>query len=198
MSLAVRENTSTLIKPEVLNLASRVLSSGETSNAEEIIELTFSSDKSNQKKAGVLLAQLLPRKPKRPLSYVNDEVSQGPFMGTRYVVHYLCAFTNFLLDCLAKDVGGFKAYVPFGGTLKKLKGKIPEGLYKNLYDYNQIFYRPAKHDYDLYNTDDHLFSLKDAIYCCFITMKLKDEILTLSQRAKSHVEGGYDSIKEKI
>jgi len=57
-------------------------------------------------------------------------------MITRYVVYYLCAYTNALLDSLARDLGGYKKFIPFGRTLNKVKGKIPESLYKNLNSYN--------------------------------------------------------------
>jgi|GEM_PF-2290412 len=116
-------------------------------------------------------------------------------MPTRYVVRDLCAYLDSLLQDLAKDLGGLKRFIPFGGTLKKIEGKISPDLYFKLDTYNKIFYIPAKHNYDLNETlfissepKDHLFSLKDAIYCCFITMKLKEEIFSISETAREQVE----------
>lgn len=198
MAKEVRINTSKNISPLIKAYVQSVLNQIELDNADHVISLAFSENMEDQELSGEILTSLIPQTPKRPLYYVNYEVSHGPHMATRYVVHYLCAFTNRLLDCLAEDLGGYKMLVPFGGTLRKVKGKIPDSLYSNLYEYNKIFYRPAKHDYEPYDDKEHLFSLKDAIYCCFITMKLKEEILLLSKKARDHLNMGHNTIKEKI
>jgi hypothetical protein len=178
----IRTNLSRNINPEIEVLAKKVLIKREIAEAEHIIDLAFSHELEDNKTSGRLLASMIPTRPKRPLYYVNFEVSHGPRMVTRYVVHYLCAYLNTLLDDLAKDYGGFRKFIPFGGTLQKIKGKITPELYDTLDKYNKIYFVPAKHSFDPYDAEDHLFSLKDAIYCCFITMKLRDEIDSLLKK----------------
>ena len=176
MGNEVWENTSRSIKPGVIELANKALDKKIIIEANDVIKLAFSENLDDKKFSGKILSSLIPTNPKRPLYYVNFEVSHGPRMVTRHVVHYLCAYLNTLLDDLAKKLGGLKRFIPFGATLNKIKGKIPSEMYQKLDEYNKIFYVPAKHNFDPYNAKDHLFSLKDAIYCCYITMKLKEEI----------------------
>jgi hypothetical protein len=196
MENEVRVNTDTRVTPEIFKLAGDVLRKETMEEIEFIFTFAFSKDVNKQKISGDFLASLIPDWPKRPLYYVNHEVSLGPRMYTRYVVNYLCAFLNVLLDDCVKDFGGFKKFMPFGRALNKLKGKISEELFNQLDRYNKVFYRPAKHDFELFRVDGHLFSLKDAIYCCFITMKLKDEILEISNSARDLMDINSDFWKK--
>jgi hypothetical protein len=196
MDNEVRTNTDPRVTPEIFKLSKDVLSKETMEEAEFIFANAFSEDVKKQKLSGDFLASLIPNWPKRPLYYINHEVSLGPRMFTRLVVNYLCAFLNVLLDNCVKDFGGFKKFMPFGRSLNKLKGKISEELYNKLDRYNKVFYRPAKHNFELFRVNGHLFSLKDAIYCCFITMKLKDEITEISNSARDLMDINSDFWKK--
>jgi len=184
----VRLNTSTEVNPNIKLFAQEVFNNDEIKEINHVMFLSFSKNLEDNQSAGLILSSIIPTSPKRPLYYVNFEVSHGPQMVTRYVVHYLCAYLNTLLDDLAKDIGGFKRFIPFGGILRKIKGKINPELYDKLDKYNKLFYVPAKHNFNPYDAKDHLFSLKDAIYCCYITMKLKDAIESMSISIKRKVD----------
>jgi len=82
MDYEVRTNLSRGIKPEVEKLAKEILTREEIIQAEGIIALVFSGNPNESDKSGSMLASLIPVRPKRPLYYVNFEVSHGPEMVT--------------------------------------------------------------------------------------------------------------------
>jgi hypothetical protein len=47
---------------------------------------------------------------------------------------------------------------------------------------------PAKHDFDVEAGRPHLFSAKEAVFVCFITKKLAEQIITISSEARKHSE----------
>ncbi len=74
-----------------------------------------------------------------------------------------------------------------GRNLRSLKGRIPNELYSRLTKYDKLIYIPAKHEM-LYKGRRHRFTAKEAVFVCFITMKLGEELKSLSPRARAYSE----------
>lgn len=180
MNGEIRINKSLKTNTEIKIFAKEVLGCDYFKEAETVFNNTVSDDYLKNVNAIEYLKTLVPSRPKRPLYYVNYELSHGKQMQTRIIVSYLGAFMEMNISQLSKELGGFRNFLPFGGVLFRLKGKISNDLYAKLAKYNELFYRQAKHYYENYGKDEHLFSLMDAILCCFITITLYKEISSLA------------------
>jgi hypothetical protein len=177
MNEEARTNTKSNVNSDIKILAKEVLSKEDFETAKNVFNGIISDNYSRNLEAINYLTTLVPRRPKRPLYYVNYELSYGRRMQTRIVVNYLGGFMEMNMAQLSKKVGRFKNFLPFGSVLFRLKGKIPTDLYSGLYKYNKIFYCRAKHYYENYGRNEHLFSLMDAVLCCFVTMNLHKKIV---------------------
>ena len=131
-----------------------------------------------------------------------EEVHQGDFgllvSMTTDARHHLRAFgfsedighyIDQLVKCLAIeklsncDCGN----KPLGNNLHILQNKIPDDLYSNLIIYNKLAYVPAKHDFTVKNRS-HRFTCIEVIFIIFISLKLKDKIIEISEKAREYSE----------
>lgn len=171
----INENRSANM--EIENFAKIVLGEDVFLQATNISNDLFSIEEKIEQKAINYLLNLVPSKPKRPFYYVCGELKEGNGMITREVVFGLGAFLNKQIDSVCKEYNIFKRFLSFGRSLRLLKTEINLDII-NYEFYNKLFNNKAKHDFDEENYDgnDHLFSVKDVVYCCFVTMKLSEEL----------------------
>jgi hypothetical protein len=126
--------------------------------------------------------------PKRPMYYARMYLDDLP-RNTRTVVFYLSSY----IDCLMKHVSSEKGTNILRALFTSLKNNIeyskkvlgPE-LIENLNRYEKFIYTPAKHDFDLRPERPHLFSSREAVSICFVTMKLAKQLINLSDEAKDY------------
>ena len=168
-------------------LAEDVLSEEEIKRAENIAEtLLLDGYRDHAVKA---LQDLIGRTPKRPVYYLNNEIRHLP-EETRDVVRYAGDYIDQLIKHCAHDKGKwrFLAYhSSLGPNLKRLNKILPEKLLSFLTEYNNFIYVRAKHSWDV-GSRPHLFSSKDAVFVCFITKKLAEQIIAVSSEAKIYSE----------
>jgi hypothetical protein len=175
------------INPRIQNLAKEVLNEDERKHAENIAEtLLLDGHRDHAVKA---LQDLIGRTPKRPVYYLNNEIDHLP-EETRDVIRYAGDYIDQLIKHCAHDKGKwrFLAYhSSLGPNLKRLNKILPESLLFILTKYNNFIYVQAKHSWDI-GSRPHLFSSKDAVFVCFITKKLAEQIIAVSSEAKIYSE----------
>lgn len=172
------------IEEDVLKLAQEVLSPTEVSLAEQL-STALVGTKSEKEFAVLKLRILVGNKPKRPVSYLNYELKYLP-RRTRDSTRYLGDYIDKLVKSLAVEKTGNSkcAEVSLNGNIKKLKGKVDEQLLARLFDFNFAMYTPAKHYMKQFKERRHRFTSKEVVYFAFITMKLAEQITTISPLAK--------------
>jgi hypothetical protein len=142
----------------------------------------LSEDLCNGKKtremARIILMNVVKPPPKRPLYYCHYEIRFLP-RWTRNIVRYLGDYID-LLERMAWKKFAQEKYKP-GISPKllreKLKKFIPGELFEKIEEYDKLFWRPSKHDF---NVDESLrrnrFTSRETVYCIFITLELADRI----------------------
>ena len=143
-----------------------------------------------KKQAAILeLKKLVGRRPKRPLYYVCDLHLRNLPRHTRDTIRYLGDYIDHLVKSLAAEKFDNPKHETrsLGGNLRSLRGNISEKLHSNLTKYDKLIYVPAKHDLR-YKNRRHRFTAKEAVFICFITMKLGEELKNLSPRARAYAE----------
>lgn len=184
-----------LINDEIKSLAERLLSNEEIQEADHIaLDLT---KKSTKRLAIRKLQKMVGFWPKRPLYYVNFELNSLPHW-TRDSVRYIGDF----IDVLVKYLAAEKLQNPkcmersLGINLRNLKNKIPESLYFELERYDELIYKPAKHDFSVENRK-HLFTSKEVVLIVYISFKIKDKIIEISEEARKFCEiKNYEGFKD--
>jgi len=183
-----------LIDERIFYLAQSLLNKTEINEAEEL-SICLASSKSKRRYAIYFLKVKTTVTPKRPLYYCCHELGHLPHW-TREAVRYYGDYIDQLIKHLAAEkLNKPKCLtVSLGGNLRTLKGTLPEPLYTYLEVYNNLIYTPAKHVFSVKNRS-HLFTSKEVVFICYITLKLKDEIIKVSQAAKDYSEqkAGYIS-----
>ena len=175
------------IDSEIMTLAEELLSVEDIQKAEELsLALT---NKSTRENAIRTLKKIVGDRPKRPLYYVNNDLNALP-RWTRHTVEDIGHFIDQLVKCLAiekmsKPNCGIK---PLGTNLNMIQNIIPYDLYSELDKYNKLLYVPAKHDFSVKNRS-HRFTCKEAVFSIFISLKLKEKIIDISEEARSYAEG---------
>lgn len=163
------------INPDILAYTEKVLNKNEIAIADEIIEKIVSKNKNLKLEATDLLQSYFGTRPKRPLYYLHHELQFLPNQ-TRGAMRYLGDYIDLLIkEATQKLVSPMKWLLSLGQNTKALKGKIPDELRQNLVEYNRLLYVPAKHVFDT-KGNDHLFSCREIVYTCFITLKLARQI----------------------
>jgi len=178
------------IDPNVEDIAEEVLSEKEIERAENISETLLWDEHKNH--ATGALQDLIGTKPKRPVYYLNNEIRHLP-EETRDVIRYAGDYIDQLIKHFAHEKGRwrFLAYhSSLGPNLKRLNKVLPEKLLSVLAKYNNFIYVQAKHKWDV-GSRPHLFSSKDAVFVCFITKKLAEQIIAISSEAKMYSENKF-------
>jgi len=175
------------IDPNIQDLAEEVLSEQEIRQAENIAEtLLWDGHRDHAVKA---LQNLIGRTPKRPVYYLNNEISHLPGE-TRDVIRYAGDYIDQLIKHCTHDKGKwrFLAYRgSLGSNLKRLNKILPESFLSILTRYNNFIYVQAKHGWNV-GSRPHLFSSRDAVFVCFITKKIAEQVIAISPEAKIYSE----------
>ena len=173
----------------IADIAEEVLSNEEVCKAESIAELLLT--KEHREHAIKTLKNLIGTKPKRPIYYLNDIIDYLP-EHTRDVMRYAGDYIDQLIKHCAHEKGGWRltAYRrSLGPNLKYLKKTLDKPLYNVLNKYNTVYVQ-AKHEWNVKNRP-HLFSSKDAVFMCFITKILSEQIISISSEAKLYSENKF-------
>lgn len=185
----LNERFNLSIKPEIFELAKEVLTESEIEQANILSEKLISKDKKDI--AIQELQNIIGMRPKRPIYYLNHEITYLP-EETRDVVRYAGDYIDQLMKDCAHEKGklSFLAfYTSLGGNIKRSKKVLGQKLYNALTGYNRFIYVPAKHEFDVDKDRPHLFSAKEAVFVCFMMKKLAEQIIAISQQARRYSEG---------
>ena len=175
------------IEGEVLKLAKEILSDLQIKEADQISE-ELAESKSKKNKARKELKQVMHFGPKRPMYYLQRELSDLP-RWTRDAMRYLGDYVDHLVKFYSAELCNNDAYKKrsLGINLNAIGHKIPDNLYSILHKYNKLLYVPAKHDMVVINRR-HRFTCKEVVYACFMTKRISEIIVKLSKAAKLYSE----------
>lgn len=185
------DNFNLSIGPQIGDLANNVL------DKKELAEIDLLNKKLMSKKtwAGAItrLREVVKDGPKRPVYYIGLYMQDLP-ENTRSVVFYAGSY----IDCLMKHVSHEKGknivralFTSLKYNIKWTKEVLGTELVDILNRYETFVYTPAKHDYEEREGRPHLFSSKEAIVVCFMTMKLAKQLINLSEEAKNYSLNKY-------
>lgn len=177
------------LDPNIEDVAEELLSDEELCNVESIAE--FILLKEHREHALHTLKKFVGTKPKRPVYYLNERINYLP-EHTRDVMRYAGDYIDQLIKHCAHEKGDWKfmAYRrSLGPNLKYLKKILDKSLFNVLYKYNKVYVQ-AKHEWNVKNRP-RLFSSKDAVFMCFITKKLSEQIISISSEAKLYSENKF-------
>lgn len=176
------------ISDDILDLSKDLLTSKEIQSAEEIsIKLSNKATRSEAKK---ILKEMVGLRPKRPIYYTYYEIDRLP-RWTRYAIENLGHFVDVMVKYLAAEKFANSKYhsKPLGWNLNQLKNEIPNELFSALKKFNQAIYRPSKHDFEVDETvRSHRFTTKEVVFTIFISLKLKEQLITISNEVKNYCE----------
>lgn len=179
------------IRPQIEELSEMIL------NENELEEVNLLSEQLVHKKtwenAINRLREVVGYKPKRPVYYVWMHLRNLP-KDTRTVVFYAGSY----IDCLMKHVSNEKGknivralFTSLKNNIKWSKEILGVELVDILNKYESLIYTPAKHDYEDRKNRPHLFSSKEAVTVCFVTMKIAKQLINLSEEAKNYSLNKY-------
>jgi len=174
------------INADIFALAEELLSADEIQYAEELsINLL---KKSTRLSAQTALKKMLGFRPKRPIYYVNVEIARLPHW-TRYPIENLGHFVDTMVKCVVTEKLATTKYneQPLGPNLHRLKNKIPDDLFSVIEKFNLLIYRPAKHDFNVIYRS-HRFTSKEVVFTIFITLKLKEKFIGISNEVRDYCE----------
>ena len=173
-------------RPEIEELYENVLNENELEQIDTISLQLFS--KKTRKEAVGKLREITKGGPKRPMYYAWMHLGDLP-KDTRTVVFYLGSY----IDCLMKHVSNEKGtnilralFTSLSNNIGYSKKVLGPKLTENLRLYERLIYTPAKHDFDLRPNKPHLFSSREAVSICFVTMNLASQLIELSDEAKRY------------
>lgn len=125
--------------------------------------------------------------PQRPLWYLDVEIGNLPYI-TRNVVRYAGDYIDQLMKHVAHEkaplLKRFQALrTSLANNIDWSKDTLGPRLTNQLKIFEKEIYTPAKHDFEVKDRE-HLFSTKDAIATCLITMALAKNLIELSNEAE--------------
>lgn len=128
--------------------------------------------------------------PKRPLYYVSHSILELPEHGTRNIIRYLGDYIDQLVRFTLEDKRFLSRWLrsPLGPNIKRLKKYIDNDLFEELSLFNKV-YAQAKHEFN-HHKDESYFNYTDAIFMIYITKKISEKILPLSERARDYNNHG--------
>ncbi len=185
-----KESFNLSIDPNIEDLAEEVLDEEEIKRAENIAETLLWDGHRNH--AIKVLQDLIGRTPKRPVYYLNNKINHLP-EETRDVIRYAGDYIDQLIKHCSHEKGKWQFlsyHSSLGSNLKRLSRFLAEPLLSALKKYNKFIYVQAKHKWNV-GDKPHLFSSRDAVFVCFITKKLAEQIIAISSEAKMYSENKF-------
>lgn len=169
-----------MIDQNIKELSGKVLDNEDLKEINRIIDGVKNGDKESALKE---LAEVLGMRPKRPLYYIYYEIVHLPKYGARNIIRYSGDYIDQLVRFTLEDRRFLSRWFksPLGHNVNKLKKYINPDFYNCLILFNKI-YAQAKHEFN-HHEDKSLFNFKDTAYMIFITKKISQKILLLSERA---------------
>lgn len=188
MNLTCPKSDYLQISDDILDLAKDLLTPDEIQYAEEIsIKLSNKATRSEAKK---ILKEMVGLRPKRPIYYTYYEIGRLP-RWTRYAIENLGHFVDLMIKEFATEklANSKHQTMSLGPNLKNIKTKIPIELYSSLVKFNSAIYVPSKHDFKVDETiRNHRFTTKEVVFTIFITLKLKEKLVEMSDAVKDYCE----------
>lgn len=168
-----------VISDEILAFAGEILS-GDKIRLAEKLSRDLSDGRKKRDEARRYLRYIVRPPPKRPLYYCNNEIRHLP-RWTRNIVRYLGDYIDQLeRELLKKFMEENKIKKSPKYMRDQLRPYIPNDLYKSLEDYDKLFWRPAKHDFNVDESSRrHRFTTRETVYDIFITLAIADELKKL-------------------
>ncbi|MFA5126406.1 MAG: hypothetical protein WC465_00190 [Patescibacteria group bacterium] len=187
-----------MVAAKIKDLAKKLLAEKDFENILKLIE-DFNQPQCRRRARDELMA-FVGVVPKRPLYYVVANIIHLPDFGTRDIIRYLGDYIDQIVRFTLEEKNFLSRWSkrPLGPNIIKLKKYIDNDLYECLCLFNLI-YTQAKHDFNHYK-DESLFDYKDAIYVIFITKRLANRLLPLSEKARDYNNSGktlykYDPVE---
>ena len=174
------------IRPQIEELSEMILNENELEEVNSLSEKL--AHKKTRENAINRLREIVGCRPKRPVYYVWMHLRDLP-EDTRTVVFYAGSY----IDCLMKHISNDKGkniiralFTSLNNNIKWTKEVLGTELTNILNKYESLIYTPAKHDFDERKGRPHLFSSKEAVSICFMTMKLAKQLIELSEETKEY------------
>lgn len=179
------------IHKEIYLLAKELLSDSEMQEAEGL-SIAVRRGGKGRKQAIVILQKMIRCKQKRPVYYITEEFLPQFPKHTRDIIRYLGDFVDYMVKFVVKENSRKLSYrdKSLGQNIPVLRRKevLSSELLDQLERYNRHIYVPAKHKFE--DIDRlHLFNPLDVVYTLFITVKLRDMLMSNSVAARDYVEG---------
>jgi len=168
-----------MISPSELNQYLKIVFDNEEIEIIEKIILFYSEGGKKRKTTKLILQQITPLRPKRPLYYVNHGFY---FISSksRWIVENMGSYLDLLVKELRLEVDGKYSSLPLGKNIESLlKSNISSELkllLEKIRLYNSLFYIPSKHKYGPPNLDKHYFDVPSTIVAVLSAVKLGEEL----------------------
>jgi len=173
-----------MINEYIKELSGKLLSDKDFKDISKIVNGLASEKKEEYLKE---LQNVLGYVPKRPLYYLYMEtIPLLPDGGMRSSIKNACDYIDQLVKFTLEDIKFFSRWFrrPLGPNIEKLKESIDDDLYNELVVFNKI-YTQAKHEFH-HDIDKNFFTYEDTVYMIYITKKIAEKILPLSERARDY------------
>lgn len=182
-----KKEEALLADDQIVMLAKEIVGNGAYLEAEELAKMLVGS-KSEKDTARARLIEILPPPPKRPIYYLEHELTFLP-RWTRDSMRYLGDFIDMLVKAAAYEKKGDKKIFnnSLGPAIQQFSRAYPSEakLVSYLTRYNEFLYRDAKHDMTLpIGRNEHRFTSREVVLCLFITKEIADTITKLSNFAQ--------------
>ena len=165
-----------ILDEDILSLA-QILLPEKIELADKLSE-DLCNGKKTRERARIYLMNMVKPPPKRPLYYCHYEIRHLP-RWTRNVVRYLGDYIDLLERMALKKFikGNYKPGKSPKLVRNRLKKFISEQLFNEIEEYDRLFWRPSKHDFNVNESmKRNRFTSREAVYCIFITLELANKI----------------------
>jgi len=172
---------------EINQLLTLLFTDQEVMEIEKVIEKVKGKDKNAISELGQVLGTV----PKRPLYYIDANIRLGfPDDWHRDIVRYSGDYIDQLVKFTLEDEKYFSKWFknPLGPNIEKLRKFIDKELYEMLKKFN-VIYAASKHEFN-HQEDISLFETNEVVYIIYITKKLSEKILLLSETARDYNSHG--------
>ena len=174
------------LSSNVQRLAIDVFDAAELSEVRKIAE-AFSDSRKQKKLAILRLREIVPKRPKRPLYYVNYEVKFLP-RSSRFLVEQMGSYLDLLVKELRYELEGQYHREPLGKNISALMKRADTDMkliLRRIQTFNEVAYVPAKHAYGPPSDPKHLFSSQESVVITLAAVKLGEELKSKSKYVRN-------------